>query len=411
MPKRARLTKELCKRATYEGSGRAPRILWDAEVPGLGLRIHPSGVKGWVVDYTLEGKRRRISLGLYGALTLDEARAAAHGALGTAREGNDPDPKAAGRNGASPALWAAVCQEYREQHAAKKKSKAEDERRLDKHLVPRWRDRPAVEITGRDVLELHRELAEKRPDPARKGRTVGGPYEANRVLALVSVIFEKARDWHLIPEGHPNPARGIEPFREQARRRYLTPEEFPRLAAAINAAALPRRRKGELVPDPHLRALLWLYLLTGLRKSELLERQWSEVDDTFAVLRIPDTKGGAPAEIPLSPPALEILKTLPRSGPYLFPSARAAHWKDPRKRWTKILAAAGISDLRLHDLRRTLGSWMAHGGANLKLIQEVLRHKDLTTTAEHYSHLAQSHVRVALDEHGEKLRGLIKGEG
>jgi integrase len=140
-----------------------------------------------------------------------------------------------------------------------------------------------------------------------------GPYEANRVLALLSKMFELARRWGYVPEDHVNPARDIDRFKEQKRDRYVTPAELPHLAAAINAE-----------PNESARNALWLYLLTGARKSELLKARWDDVDTERAELRLADTKAGRTHYIPLSGPALALLREIPRQhgNPYILPGAK-----------------------------------------------------------------------------------------
>jgi integrase len=222
------------------------------------------------------------------------------------------------------------------------------------------------------------------------------PYEANRTLALLSKMFELARRWGFVPEGHPNPARDIDRFREEKRDRWVTPEELPRLAQAINEE-----------PNESARFALWLYLLTGARKTELLTARWEHIDWTRAELKLPDTKAGRVHYLPLSAPALALLREIPRleGNPFVLPGkVPGACLVNISKPWNRVRAAAGVTDVRLHDLRRTVGSWLAQAGNSLHLIGRVLNHSNQSTTAV-YARFGEDSVRAALEQHGARIMG------
>lgn len=143
----------------------------------------------------------------------------------------------------------------------------------------------------------------------------------------------------------------------------------------------------------------------ALRKSELLQAKWEDLDVERRELRIPETKTGRPHVVPLSDPAFEILTSLPReqSNPYLFPGRKKGQpLSDVTKPWRRIREKSGLEDIRLHDLRRTVGSWMAISGASLSLIGKVLNHSDPSTTAV-YARLAENSARDALERHAENI--------
>jgi integrase len=220
-------------------------------------------------------------------------------------------------------------------------------------------------------------------------------------------MFELARRWGFVPEGHPNPARDIDHFKEAKRDRWVTPEELPRLAQAINEE-----------PNESARFALWLYLLTGARKSELLAARWENVSFERAELRLPETKAGRIHYIPLSSPALALLQQIPRESgnPYVLPgrgprgataeekAKNPAHLVNIDKPWQRVRKAAGVEDVRLHDLRRTVGSWLAQAGNSLHLIGRVLNHSNASTTAV-YARFAEDNVRAALEQHGARIMG------
>jgi integrase len=235
------------------------------------------------------------------------------------------------------------------------------------------------------VARLHRQLGEKHP------------YGANRLLELLSKMYELARVWGVVEEDYTNPARGIPKFREEKRDRWITPEELPRLAKAIDEE-----------PNRPARAALWLYLLTGLRKSELLSLRWSDIDDHRQEIRLGRTKSGRSHYVPLSEAARKILQEIPRleDNAYVFPGAKPGHHLvNIDKPWRRVRQSAGIEDVRLHDLRRTMGSWLAQAGNSLHLIGRVLNHSTPSTT-QVYARFGNDHVRSALESYGKQLMGV-----
>lgn len=388
-----KLTKRLIDTLTYEGDGRSRMVVWDDALPGFGVRVYPTDRKAFVLSYRTNGRKRLLTLGAYGPLTLDQARRLAKARTVDVITGGDP--LEVRKKAAHGETVGDLAKAYMERHAKPhKRSWRDDQRRLDRHVLPRWRTLRADAITRADVAALHHQI----------GKTTR--YEANRTVAVLSKMFELARRWGFVPDGHPNPARDIDKFHEERRDRWVTPEELPRLAEAINAES-----------NETARAALWLYLLTGVRKSELLQAKWADVDFERRELRLPMTKAGRTHYVPLSPPALAVLESIARveGNPYILPG-RAPQGPDadkqpPRpfvnidKPWQRVRKAAGIDDVRLHDLRRTVGSWLAQSGASLHLIGRVLNHTNTSTTAI-YARFGQDHAREALDRHAERLLGV-----
>jgi integrase len=144
-----------------------------------------------------------------------------------------------------------------------------------------------------------------------------------------------------------------------------------------------------------------------MRKSELLEAKWKDIDWDRKELRLADTKAGRIHYVPLSEPAIAVLRQIPRieGNPYIIVGKKeGSHLVNIYKPWNRIRKSAGVDDVRLHDLRRTLGSWMAQSGNSLHLIGRVLNHSSQATTAV-YARFAQDNVRDALESHGKKIMG------
>ncbi len=365
---------------TFGKQGGAQDIRWDSTLPGFGIRIYPSGKKTFVVFYRAEGRQHIMSLGQYGKTTVEQARSRAKSYLGSVEDGEDPlKEKQAKRRGKT---VGDLCADFLEYHSKRhKKTWAEDERRMNRIIIPQLGTLKVHAVTLPDIGSLHHELSKT------------SPYEANRVLELLKTMFNKAEVWGYRVPGK-NPTRGVHKNKEVKRDRWVTPEEFPTLLEKINA-------EGNI----YVRSVLWLYLLTGVRKNELLKTKWEDVDLERKELRLPDTKSGRKHYVPLSETAVKILNVIPKQqgNPYVFPGMKQGeHLVNVEKAWRRVRKDAGIPDVRLHDLRRTVGSWLAQEGNSLHVIGKVLNHTSPQTTAV-YAHLTASDARAALDKHAKKV--------
>jgi integrase len=388
------LTKRAIDAARHDGARTAQMIVWDGDVTGFGLRAYPSGAKSFVLFYrNADGRKRLHVIGGYPEITLDEARRQAKLRLAEVLRGGDPSADRRERRQA--VTFGDLAGAYLEKHARlHKRSVRDDEQRIRDFLGPAWGPRKASTISRGDVAALHRRIAQKREAKRQGERTRGGPYAANRTLALVSHVFAWGEAEGLLPKAHPNPARGVRPLRETSRERWLSPAEVKGLLEALAAE-----------PNVYVRAFFWVSLMTGCRKSELLGARWVDVDLEAGILRLPRTKAGRAHHVPLAGPARAVLAALPREAgnPHVFPgSRRGAALVNVEKTWRRIREAAGCPDARLHDLRRTVGSWMAQHGASLPLIGSVLGHSNQTTTAV-YARLAEEGRRVALEAHAQRI--------
>ncbi len=386
MPK---LTQQMVDRATAPDSGQ--RFLRDARVLGLALRVTSGGAKAWVWEGRVKGRVRRITLGPHPAFSLAVARDEALVTAAAVARGEDPAATRARERGEL--TFGGLAELYLERHARpRKRSARQDERMLrdvlgrptdEPALIPAsWRHRRISDVKREDVAELH----------ARVGRD-NGQYAANRALALLRMMFNLARTWGLYSGD--NPTTGIRPFREDRRDRFLNPDELSRALVAIDQE-----------PDWRWRAYFRLALLLGPRRHELLCARWAELDFSARAWRLPTTKAGRPHLLPLPTPAVEILKSLPSrdDSDWVFPSptARSGHLEEPKKAWQRIRERAKTKDVRVHDLRRTLGSWLAASGYGLPMIGRVLNHSQPSTTAV-YARLDLEPVRRALEANAQAM--------
>ena len=215
-----RLTKRVVDLATPESGD---RFLWDSDLKGFGLKVTPAGRKSFVAQYRSrdDGRTRRLTIGAYGPLTVEEARSQARIVLGEAAIGKDPAfERRSPKTGDS---FGEIFEQFLKDHvdAKRKKRTAEEYRRIAKlHLLPRWSERKLSELSRSDVVKLHREMAD-------------APYAANRTIALLSKFFNWCEAQGIRPD-HSNPCRHVEKYREDKRERFLSADELARLGQVLD---------------------------------------------------------------------------------------------------------------------------------------------------------------------------------
>ena len=225
-----------------------------------------------------------------------------------------------------------------------------------------------------------------------KIRKENGLYQANRMLARISIIYTKAIEWGW--QGA-NPAQGIKKFKEKSRDRFLHPDELPSFFESLNNE-----------PNTTIKDYIYVSLFTGARKSNVLCMKWEDINFERCEWLIPETKNGESLRIHLTEKVLEILhKRLSESSgnEWVFESiGKTGHLVEPKSGWKRVLQRANIKDLRLHDLRRTLGSWQAATGANSYIIGRSLGHKDQQSTAI-YARLSIDPVKDSVDKAAQAM--------
>ncbi|MEW6270086.1 MAG: tyrosine-type recombinase/integrase [Thermodesulfobacteriota bacterium] len=356
----------------------------DGAVPGLVIRVQPSGVLRWGFRARQDGRLRYILIGGHPELSLAAARIRARALRARLDAGERPADERAERRG-EPTLGE-LWQDYKKRHRKAERSATEDERRWARQLK-RWESKIASSIPRRDVARLMHRIAEQ-----------SGPYEANRTLALLRHLYRWAIDQELI-DGD-NPAWGLRREPEAPRERALTATETRKLLEAVAAE-----------PDPLWQGYFLLLLLTGCRRTELLSArwQWFRPDHVPPVLVLPRTATKQKREhvVVLSSEALQVLLQLPSraTSAFLFPSDKGGPRTEPKRVWQEVRTRAGLGDLRIHDLRHAVGSSLGDARESAFIIKRALGHSQLATT-DRYVHPELEATHRALEAHGAKLRAL-----
>ena len=388
----------------------AEYFVWDGSLPGFGVRIQSTGAMSYVVKYRAGSGRsaptRRLTLGKAGTITPDEARTLAKKTLGSVAHGADPAAQRAADKRAS--TLAEVAEQFLTEHVEAKRSasSAKSYRDLLERLaIPELGKRKAEKITTAEIHRLH----------SKHGRS---PYQANRLLRVLSSLFSFAAKAHVVPVGF-NPCRGIEHFPEEGRERYLTTPELAQIGEAIREAETvglpysvdetkpkakhaPKEDNRRTVIGPHAAAALRLLIFTGARLREILHLKWEHVDFERGLLLLPTSKTGKKT-IVLNAPALAILNDLPRTSDYVVAGSSAdSPRSDLKKPWKAVATRAGLTGVRIHDLRHTHASVGAGAGLGLPIIGKLLGHTQSATT-QRYAHLDNDPLKKASEHIGSRL--------
>jgi integrase len=384
---------------------RGQLFLWDTEIKGFALRVTSGGAKSFVLDYRVDGRQRRITLGNYPDWTVQAARAAAKAMKREVDQGRDP-------MGERQALREApTMQELWERYRTEKLSKKAERTQLDetsmwqKIILPRLAKARVVDIKYNDLDELHRDITRIRKTPVR----------ANRTIEVLRGAFNLAIRWHWRQD---NPAKGIQRNPEEKRERYLNKTDIMALARALN-------EQKEVASANAIKFLM----LTGARRGEVLNATWDMFDLEHGIWVKPSahTKQRRVHRVPLSGPAVELLGSIraDTTSPFVFCGAGGKPLTDIKRTWSSACKAAGLvtqvskrtrsgkavidssgspvmidqPNVRIHDLRHSFASILVSAGASLPLIGQLLGHTQAQTT-HRYAHLFDRPMREAAEAVG-----------
>jgi integrase len=381
----------------------------DRKATGFGVRAYSGGSKSFFIDYRLDGRQRRFTIGPFPRWSVVAAREEAR----ELRKGIDrgQDPAGTKRERREAPTVQDLIDRYVAEHLPKKsahKLRIKDDKKMLEEIANKLGKHTKVaDVHGGDVADMHRRISES------TGRQGPRRVRANRVLAVCSKMFSLALvpkagetlPWRNAAAG--NPCKGIEKNREEARERYFSKSELERIASALQSYL-------GVAAD-----CVRLIMLTGCRPGEAMQADWSEFDKEpgYWVKPSAHTKQRKTHRLPLSPPAIELIERLrkTRKGKFVFPGDIADQplqtlfhvWEHVRKQ-AQLEPDDKGRQARPYDLRHTFASVAVGGGLNLPIIGKLLGHTQVRTT-QRYAHIADDPLREAANKVGTDIAGAGNG--
>jgi integrase len=362
------------------------RITYDAEVRGFGIRVTSLGAKAFVLNYRVNGRERRLTIGSYPDWSVVAAREQAKELKRSVDLGDDPMGQRH-EDRAAPRV-SQLASRYLAEHAIRKAARtlSDEESMLKKLVLPTLGKIKVHDVRHDDIDRLHREISETRP------------IRANRVCQMLSKMFNLAIRWGYRTD---SPVKGWTRNPEKRRTRYLTSGELQRLSQVL--AVHPNRACSNAIR---------LLLLTGARRGEVLSATWDQFNLDAGIWVKPSghVKQKKEHRVPLSGAVVRLLRDMHlerTQSRYLFPGQGTDRpIQEVKGFWAGVCRKADLNNCRIHDLRHTFASILASSGLSLPVIGALLGHTQPNTTAR-YSHLFVDPLREATDRVGAALNGLI----
>jgi integrase len=332
--------------------------IWDAKLPGFGVRVSPSGTKSFVLLYRFRGERRRLTLGRYPVVGLGEARLAVQEVLNQVARGIDPRQRLGKGESTRSYAFEEVVDEFVRIHCErnnKKRTREETERNLRNHFVSRWKRRDVRHISRTDVLKVLDALVEG-----------GSPIAANNALSAIRKCFNWCFERGYVEM---SPCVGVKkPTKPKSRERVVSDDELPAIWCAAETIGYP------------FGTLVQLLLLTAQRRNEVALMRWQDIDEAGGVWAIPAevAKNGKPHLVPLSHLALARLASVPRLHASLVFPARGndtTTFSGFSKLKAKTDQLSSITGWTLHDLRRSAATHMGRLGVAPHVVERILNHE------------------------------------
>ncbi len=374
-------------------AGKQRLIVYDKKHPKLACVVSKTGIKTFALHAydRVNKKPLQHTLGRYPDISINHARDIAGKLLAQMAEG--VDIKAAIRAIREEPTVDDIFHAWLKRAQKDTRTWKEAERAYYRHIQPTFGTKRISSVSQQQVRQWHVKLTET-PRIRKKNNAITNISQttANRHLASLKAIFNQEAS-HL-----PNPCSKVKAYREESRDRFLKPDELRLFFQALDDIDTPE----------YLRDLIYLALYTGARRSNLFSMSWGEIDFTSKTWTIPahKSKSGKTMEIPLVEEAILIIRKR-RTGTrsiFVFPgNGRKGHLVEPKRAWTNLVARSGLSNLRLHDLRRTCGSYQAATGANQAVISKSLGHQNIATTAV-YTRINIDPVRESLAKAAEAMQ-------
>ena len=363
--------------------------VWDSKIKGLGLQVTQGGTKSYVLRYKAAGRWRQAIIARCAEISLRDARLRAAAELVEVRAGGKGPLERRSEVREAPTVAEGFAR-FLDRHCPARieigrmtpRTLREYRQQAERHILPA--------LGGHRIIDVQRDQIER-----LAGRLAG--VTRNRVLALASSAFNLFEAWGWRPQNS-NPCRGVERAREEARDRVLSPAELQALSSALADAA--HRHPGPT-------AAIRFAAVTGLRISEVLGIRWDHLDLERGRVTLPRTKTGR-RQHDLPAAALDVIDRQPRFNDWLFTTGRGAlTYSHTRKVFAQAAAEAGLSDARLHDLRRTVMTHAAMAGVGPHVLRDLLGHKT-AAMADRYIRAVGSPVREARERVGGAIAEMMR---
>lgn len=351
-------------------SGR--KVYHDPKCSNLTLTVTSKGTKTFARYGRVHGKPERIRIGTFPEWTIENARLKCQALSGDIARGVNPMDQVRSQRSAKTLrdAWEWYLERYAKKH---KRSWGKDVSRWENHLATRGHI-PLRSITRDMIVEWHQSIGSN------------APQQANLVLSQLQAIFQHAvlNKWM-----DSSPIVKIKRFKAVKHERYLSADELPAFFKTLD----------DLLPGP--KAFVLLCLMTGARRSNICAMEWAEIDFEQRLWTVPadKSKNRQTLHIALSDDAITVLESRRNNGsPWVFPSShsKSGHMTEVKKFWAKLIKAAGIQHIRIHDLRHTVGTWAANRGVSLQIIGKSLAQMSLSAT-QRYAHVMQDPARESLE--------------
>ncbi len=348
------------------------KIHYDGEHAGFGLRVTKAGTKSFILNYHINKRERRFTIGKSPAWTAAAAREKAKELRRLIDQGIDPlDERIERREAPTVAdLWT----EYEKIHFPTLSPRSQTDQRgmWINYILPNLATVAVRELNSRQIDRLHAKISEKTPT------------RANRVLEVLRKALNLSIRWEWIKK---NPADGFRRNAEHSREKYLTLDQYERVFTALDK-----------MPNQKAANAIRMLILTGARRGEVLGLEWQDLDLEQGIWNRPPhkSKDRKPKRVPLSTEALLLLRGMHdvTEGNFLFPTSKGTHMPDLNRPWRWLRAEVGIPDLRVHDLRHSFASILVSSGETLETIGKLLGHSQHQTTMR-YAHLMDDPLRNA----------------
>jgi integrase len=359
--------------------GKAKWDIFDTNCKGLMLEVRQSGGQTYYLRYTDERARsHQLKLAAASDITLSQARQMANIARSKIAMGEDPAAEKAIKR-AVPTFEQFISERYMPFVLSYKKAANSDDSYLRNQILPVLGKKYLDEITRKDIFDFHHGLHAKGYKPGT----------CNRSLILLRYAFNLAIRWE-IPGVKTNPTKDVPLLNDQEgkKERYLSKEETEGLYGVLKDS-----------DNALLQYIIPMLILTGARKMEVINARWEDFDLDRRQWRIPITKAGRPRYVPLSSGVLHLLANVPHKegNPWVFPNPKTGKpYVSIFNSWNAARIAAGLADVRIHDLRHSFASFLVNAGRSLYEVQRILGHTQIKTT-QRYAHLSQDTLLDAAD--------------